>query len=199
LTGAVFIRAARALSCLGLALVVIAGAGCTALGLYPRERAFTAAEVQERVARRFPFRRSFSIVDVELTNPIVRLDGARNRVAIAFDAGVRSPFLGNVVNGRATLSGVPRYAATDRTFLLGDLALDALDVPGMPARVADEVRRIAGGIAREALDGVPIYTLRPEDGRMFGQDLEPESVSVEGERLVLRVRPRGSAEAKKVP
>lgn len=167
-----------------------ATSGCTALGLYPRERGFTAAELQDRIAKRFPWKRNYPLFALELTNPLVRLENERNRIAVAFDASLSSPLFGKPFNGRGTLSGVPRYVPDSQSFLLGDLALDTLDVPGVPRAAADELRRMAGAIAREALDGVPLYTLRPEDGRYLGQQLEPESVRVENDRLVLRVKPK---------
>lgn len=165
-------------------------AACTALGLYPRERSFTAAEIQERLARRFPWRKSFALVDVELANPLVRLDDAGGRLGTTFDATLRSPLLREGLIGKLSVSGIPRYAAETRAFVLGDLRVDALDFPRLPRGVSEEIRRLAGGIASELLGDAPIYTLRPEDGRYLGAELEPESVRIENERLVLRVKPK---------
>lgn len=163
---------------------------CTAIGLYPRERSFTTAEIQERLARRLPWRRSFPLIEVELTNPVVQLDEIASRLGARFDALLRSPLLREGLHGTFAISGVPRYAAEARALVLADLRVDTLEFPRLPRGVAEEIRRLAGGIAADFLGETPIYVLRPEDGRFFGSQLEPESVRIERDRLVLRVKPR---------
>ena len=180
----------RPLSVLWL-LVLVLCTGCASLGLYPRSMEFTRDAIEKKLAERMPMRRTYlGIIDLELSNPRVAMLTERARVATTFDAVLRIPFLPKPLTGTSTLSGVPRYDASSRSVVLGAAALDAIAIEGVPERLAGQLRALADTLAQEALADRPLHTLKPDDLRFAGTELEPGPVRITGDRLVVELRPR---------
>jgi hypothetical protein len=174
-----------------LAAAALVAAGCAALGLHPREAAFSLADMQSRLEKRFPWKKTFlGVIELELTNPKLALAPDRNRIAVAFDTATRSPLANRPFLGRATLSGVPRYEPNERAFYLAEPRFDALELEGVPSGIAAELRRIADGIAADALAGVPLHTLKPEDTRYYGTEMTARAIRVERDRVVVELQPK---------
>lgn len=172
-----------------LALLLLAS-GCTALGLYPRSVDLSRESIERSLAARMPYKRTFAgLVDIELVNPRVALSPETKRLASTFDVTVRTP-IGRALTGTWTLSGVPRFDAATRSVRLDAPVVDALGFEGLPAGLAGELRRVADRIARETLAEQPVYTLKPDDLRFGGAELEPIEVRVERDRIVVPLRPR---------
>lgn len=174
----------------------IAAAACALLVaacglLVPREYAVSEAEIQSRLARRFPVERTvLGLFELQLANPVVRLDAARNRVFTDFDARLRVRGSGRTFTGRAGLSGLPRYDAGQRAFFLGSAAVDRLEIDGVPPAIAERLHGLAASLAPDLLEKTPIYALRPDEGRILGTEMTATGVRVAGDRLVVDLAPR---------
>ena len=172
-------------------LVLVLCTGCASLGLYPHSVEFTRDAIEKKLAERMPMRRtSLGIIDLELSNPRVAMLTDKARVATTFDAVLRIPLLPKPLTGTSTLSGVPRYDASSRSVVLGVPAIDALAIEGVPERLASQLRALADDLAQEALADRPLHTLKPDDLKFGGTELEPGPVRITADRLVVDLRPR---------
>jgi len=179
----------RRLVLAGLVVVVVAAAGCQALA--PRSVSFTAAEIEARLARRMPLRRSIAgLVELELARPVVVLEQATQRLATTFDLSLRLPLLLRDTAGQVTFSGIPRYDAASRSISLVQGAVDRVSVDGLPVALASRLRELATRVAEDQFARGPLYTLEPDQTRFGGMELNPTAVRIEGERLVVDLAPR---------
>ena len=154
--------------------------------LLPNEVRYSQQDLQERMAKRFPWKKTFfGIFELELINPAIQLDEARNRVATAFDVQLTVKGLERSYSGRTTLSGLPRYDADKRAFFLQDAAVDQLDIEGMPTRLAAQLKGLAATLAPDVFNTTPLYSLRPDEGRYLGTEFIARDVQIKDGQLIL--------------
>lgn len=130
------------------------------------------------------------VFELELSNPAVRLDEAKNRVATVFDASLRVRGVPRAYTGRAGLSGLPRYDAERRAFFLADASVEELEIDGLPRSVASQLRGLAQTLAPDLFETTPLYALRPGDGRLFGSELTATGIRIVGDRLTVDLAPK---------
>jgi hypothetical protein len=167
----------------------LATAGCSAL--LPRLLMFSAEQLAAKLAERMPFKRTFyGLLDLELDKPRVALDEKDGRVATLFDATLRTPLSTRAYSGAVKLSGAPRYEADSRSVMLGAARVELLNFDGVPGSLNRQLQDLATTLAQEVLDRRPLYTLKPEDLRFAGVQLNPSGVRIAGDRLVVDLAPR---------
>jgi Protein of unknown function (DUF1439) len=174
-------------------LLSIAAAGlgaCTPVWLLPREHSLSLDDIQRRLARRFPWKKSFlGLFELELVNPVAALDETKGRVASSFDVTLRTKLSSRVFAGKAILSGVPRYDERERSFFFAEPTIDQLDFDGLPRAFADQLRELAAVLAPDVTQGLALHTLRPEDTKIMGTEMTAKSIRVERDRLVVELAP----------
>jgi hypothetical protein len=118
----------------------------------------TQAELQARVAPKFPVTIAKPLVTVTLENPKVLLPEGRDRIGLAVDIRVKLP-LGKSVSGKAAALGVPRYDGASRAFYFADPTIETFEVEGMNPEHEQLVRSLVQAAAATTLERVPIYHL----------------------------------------
>lgn len=175
-------------STLGAAL-----SACVPGWLLPSRLTFSRDEIQQRIERRFPWKKTFfGMIELELVNPVAALDDAKGRVTSSFDVNLRTPLSNRVFTGTALLSGVPQYDERERSFFFADPRIDTLDVAGLPRAFSDQLRELVTTLAPDVAQGLPLYTLRPEDIKILGTELSAKAIRVERDRLVVELGPHTS-------
>ena len=150
--------------CIAL-LAAAALTGCGPLGpLASGHLDIGAAELQARLAPRFPARHCKTIiVCIELSNPQVVLHEGDDRVGLVVD--VRIALGPRERSGRIGLAGRPRYDPGQGQLFLDDLEVTTLEWPDLPAEYVDWVK-LGGTLAvRKALQDHPLYTLDDSSAR----------------------------------
>lgn len=130
------------------------------------------------------------VLDIELTRPRLALDPMQNRLATLFDATIRVPLTGRAYIGAIGISGVPRYESGMRSILLGSARLDVLELDGLSPTLAKQVREMANALAPEVFDRTPLHTFKPEDLRFGAVTLDPRSIRMSADRLIVELAPR---------
>jgi hypothetical protein len=123
----------------------------------------TQAELQAKLAPKFPVTREKFLVSVTLSDPKVLLRSEDTRVGLDLATEVRSP-LSAPLAGRVAVMGVPYYDPERKSFFLREPRLERADFPGF-----DLERHQKTKLALEAAVGVvaqstPVYTL---EGKTF--------------------------------
>ncbi|MEO7404130.1 MAG: DUF1439 domain-containing protein, partial [Burkholderiales bacterium] len=132
---------------------------CTPGWLLPSQLSFSRDEIQKRIERRFPWKKTvLGVIELELVNPVASLDEAKGRVASSFDVTLRTPLTNRVFTGKALLSGVPQYDERDRSFYFADPKIDSFDIAGLPRAYADQLRELVTTLAPDVVQGLPLYT-----------------------------------------
>ncbi len=149
------------------------------------EFTFSREDMQTAVASRFPVTAQYSqLMDIRLANPLLSLDPDRSRLRTRLDARIRNQLLGGQpIDGRFTVSNGLRYDAARRAVLLDKPEAEAVEVPGLPAHYAAQLRSAASVLANEVLNGYAIHTFKPEELQFNGRRVEPQSMVVDATGL----------------
>jgi len=165
-------------------------AACSSNPPLPSEIRMTAAELTQRLAKRFPVERSVAgLVDVTFMHPVMSFNDAEKRLVVTFDMTVRVPLSTKVLNGWVAVSGTPDYVPQSRSLILKGGKVDRLAIDNMPEALSGALAKVASQLAKSQFEDRPLYTFQPEDFTKYGVGYEPVSVWMRNDALVLTLRP----------
>lgn len=140
---------------------------------------FSRGQMQEALARKFPFQRRFlGFFDVTLTNPQIALDPARNRIAIQADASVASGLFRQPLTGPLAVSSGLHYDAPTRSIRLDQPSVDRFDLQNVPGGLGAQISAIGSLMAGQLLNDYAVYTFKPEQLKVAGIAVEPGTITV---------------------
>jgi len=147
-----------------ISLVVLAVLGAGGWLLFQRYSEnlaieLTEAELQTRLATRFPIQNcGLIIVCLDVSSPQLKLTEGSDRISLSTDL---SATLGQRrYPGTLAFSGKLRYVAQDGDFFLDDIAIERLELTGLPIQYTEILRNRGPSVLRAVLSTRPIYTLK---------------------------------------
>jgi hypothetical protein len=168
--------AGAAAMAMAIAAVLVA---CMPTGWTGDGYTFSRSQMQEALARKFPFQRRFlGFFDVTLSNPQVSLDPARNRIAIQADARVESGLFREPLTGPLAVSSGLHYDAPTRSIRLDQPSVDRFDLQNVSGGVGPQISAIGSLIAGQLLNDYAVYTFKPEQLKVAGIAVEPGTITV---------------------
>lgn len=171
-------------------LVVLLGACAQVLG--PQTLTWSESEVNQMLAKRFPMdRRVLDVLDVNVTQPEVKLLPGTNRLATDLHIRAVDRLFGSVFHGRITVESGLRYEPADHTLRLVDVRLGnfSLDKTGTAPRVP--LQRLGAALVEGILDDAVIHRVGEEKlARLAQFGYQPEALRVTDRGLELTVVPR---------
>ncbi|ANA34136.1 DUF1439 domain-containing protein [Ralstonia mannitolilytica] len=168
--------AGAAAMAMAIAAVLVA---CMPTGWTGDGYTFSRSQMQDALARKFPFQRRFlGFFDVTLSNPQVSLDPARNRIAIQADARVESGLFREPLTGPLAVSSGLHYDAPTRSIRLDQPSVDRFDLQNVPGGVGPQISAIGSLIAGQLLNDYAVYTFKPEQLKVAGIAVEPGTITV---------------------
>jgi hypothetical protein len=174
-----------------LALFVLALAGCAQV-LGPQTLTWSEADVNAMLAKRFPMdRRVLELLDVNVTQPAVKLLPGTNRLATDVHIQAVDRMFGSVFHGRITMESGLRYEPADHTIRLVDVRLGnfSLDKTGTAPRVP--LQRLGAALVESILDDAVIHRVSDEKLARIAQfGYQPETLHVTDRGLELTVVPK---------
>ncbi|TPQ39692.1 DUF1439 domain-containing protein [Cupriavidus pinatubonensis] len=159
---------------------------CGSLG---NQYTFSQSQLQSALERKFPFnKRYLDIFDIQLANPRLTLDPARNRVNLQFDATVDNRlFFRQALTGRFALDSGLRYDAPSHSVVLQDPEVQQFDVQGLPGQFSRQINALGGILAEQLLQGYALYTFRPDQLRVAGTDVEPGTITILSDGINVKI------------
>ncbi|WP_343549255.1 DUF1439 domain-containing protein [Ralstonia sp.] len=140
---------------------------------------FSRSQMQDALARKFPFQRRFlGFFDVTLSNPQVSLDPARNRIAIQADAVVQSGLFRQPLTGPLAVSSGLHYDAPTHSIRLDQPTVDRFDLQNVLGGIGPQISSIGSLIAGQLLNDYAVYTFKPEQLKVAGIAVEPGTITV---------------------
>lgn len=145
---------------------------------------FTEAEIQERLARKFPKEEKvLGFIKIVIDEPAVAFLGNDNRIQLATRARIIIPLVGTEEIGAAFSSSI-RYQQEDHTLRTADYQVEDLDTDRLPEEYESTVRAVITAAARELLHDEVIHTVKDEDvegklTRLFLQELKVKKGELE--------------------
>jgi hypothetical protein len=172
---------------LAAALVFLLLAAC-GTRLPPVTLVYSAAEMEARLAERFPLARKHHVLyELTVSNPRVALDVPRKRVALSLDALLSFPLGGRPIQGSARISGVPRYDSATRGIYLADAEVEAIDIERVPQPLRQPLAVAMSGLARDLLDRRPVFVIPAERLQRGAVTLTPRLFEVVAEGLRVEI------------
>lgn len=138
-------------------------AACAGVG-GPRTFTLSEAELTQRVAEQFPWRKRYlELFDLHLSDPQIQLMPEQNRI------GTRLAYsLGDLWGGARRFDGSMsftyglRFEPSDASIRLSDVRVERFDVPGVSAALAPQARRLGTLVAEQLLQDVSLHRFKPE-------------------------------------
>lgn len=132
--------------------------GCAAV---PRSITLSEAELQAQLTRRFPLHKSvLELVDLQLSDPLLRLDAASNRLATELTLRGVERRSGRSLQGRLALDYALRFEPADNSVRLDQPRVRSLQLdpaPATPSRRAEMLQQMGIALAERALDDLVLY------------------------------------------
>ncbi|RJF99934.1 DUF1439 domain-containing protein [Noviherbaspirillum saxi] len=170
-------------------LVLLLLVSCAAM-MGPQTREIPLAQLQESIAKRFPFNnRYLQLLDIRVTNPRVALQPEGNRILTSMDISVAPPFLKQSWSGNFAVSGRPQVDLAQNALVLGEPQVEALTVNGLDPLYANQVTRLGGFLAEQLMQNLPLYTFKPEELRYAGTRFNPARIATTQNSVVVTFEP----------
>jgi hypothetical protein len=167
-------------------------AGLAACGMLRSDYTFSQSQLQSALERKFPFnKRYMELFDIQLSNPKLTLDPARNRVNVQFDAALDNRlFFSQPLTGRFALDSGLRFDPATQSVVLQDPQVQQFDIAGLPPQYSRQLNAIGGILAEQLLQGYPLYTFRPDELKVAGSSVEPGTITVLNDGINVKINRR---------
>jgi hypothetical protein len=168
-------------------------AGCAGLGV-PRSIRLSEGELQAQLAKRFPMQRSLlDLFDLQLSDPVVRLDAAANRLATELTLSGSERRSGRSLQGRLALDYGLRYEPADGSIRLVQPRVDSLqlgEVQGLSPRRAAMAQQMGIALAERLLDDLVLYRVSAERlATLSRAGFQPGTLQVQPDGLEITIEP----------
>lgn len=180
----------HALRLLAAAGVLPAWPALAGFNFFTSEYTASRAELQAQLLRRFPLQQGYGeLFTVTLTDPVLGLDAAHNRAAIATRVSIASPFLQPPrVGGSLTVSSALRYDAATLALRLERPRAEQIALDGVTGQDAVRLQRIGGAVAQEALQGQALRTFTREELTVGRKTYEIGAITVQADSIQVELK-----------
>ena len=163
-------------------------AACSTHG--PRTVSISEADIQTRLAEKLGVPITLlKVFDMQLSNPLVKLDATTNRLSTQLDANIKNPF-GDAIKGQARISGLPRYDAATNSVVLSQIKIESLNLDGLDSKSNEFLNALTRQLDSETLQDIPLYTLKADDLKMGNPTYQPSDFKVQGNQLQVTLTPQ---------
>lgn len=173
-----------------LLFTIAALTACAAL-LPERTITVTEAQVQQKLNDKLALPLTIlKVFDVSLSSPVVRFDGANERVHASFDAGVKTALFGLPFSGKAAISGKLKFDAQTYTVMLTDPKIEQLNFGDLTGKYAELMGLLAAKLGGDLFNDLPLYTIKPEDLMVGPATYTPTLIKVTSQGLQVTLAPK---------
>lgn len=181
-------RLQKVFNSLVIGLIVFC-AGCAGLG--NKTVNVTEAQLQQKLNERLavPFS-LLKIFDVNLSNALVSFDKTTGRMNTTFDTRLSSALLDETYAGKLGLSGKLRFDAATQAVVLDETEIDRFELDGMQAKQTEMLNALAKKLGSQMLNGLPLYTVKPQDLTIGNTHYQPQDILVTDKGLQITLTPQ---------
>lgn len=178
----------KLLNSLMLCFIVLC-VGCAGLG--NKTVNVTEAQLQQKLNERLavPFS-LFKIFDVNLSNALVSFDKTTGRMHTTFDTHLSSALLDESYVGKLALSGKLRFDAATQAVVLDETEINRFELDGIQAKQTEMLNALAKQLGSQMLNGLPLYTVKPQDLTIGNTRYQPKDIVVTDKGLQITLTPQ---------
>ncbi|HQO15789.1 MAG TPA: DUF1439 domain-containing protein [Methylotenera sp.] len=173
---------------IAIVLIVLSFIGCAGLG--DRTVNVTEADVQNMLNKKLAVPiQLLKIFDVNLSNSIVKFDQTTGRMQTTLDTVLNSEILGKSLTGKLGISGKLRFDAATQSIVLDDPSVDMFNIDGADNKYNEILNSLAKTVGGQMLNGMALYTVKPEDLKFGGTTYAPKDMLVTDKGLQITLSP----------
>ena len=167
-------------------LILLALSGCAT----DRTVNVSEAQLQEMLNKKLALPISvLKIFDVNLSNSQVRFDRTTGRMFTTLDTNMSSKVLDKSLAGQLGISGKLRFDAATQSIVLDDPKIEQFNLDGAGGKYNDLLNALAKNVGGEMLNGLTLYTVKPEDLKYGGTQYSPKDMQVTDKGLQITLSP----------
>ena len=129
------------------------------------------------------------IFNINLSNSVVNFDKASGRMTTTMDTKLSSELFEKTLNGKLGISGKLRFDAATQSVVLDEPQVENLELDGAGGNFSKIFNSLAKTVGGEALTGLTLYKVKPEDLKFGGNTYSPKDMVVTDNGLQLTLTP----------
>lgn len=170
-------------------LFVLFLSACASLG--DRTVNVSEADVQNMLNKKLAVPiQLLKIFDVSLSNSIVKFDKQTGRMQTTLDTVLDSQLFGKSITGKLGISGKLRFDAASQSIVLDDPAVEQFNLDGAGEKYNEIFNSLAKTVGGQMLNGMALYTVKPEDLKFGGATYAPKDMQVTDQGLQITLSPQ---------
>ena len=173
------------LTLLLLTTLSISTTSCTS-GPFRKKMTFTGADLQKKIAPKFPLKKKNTLFTVTFSQPLILLEKGADRLGIRLDLKVAPPF-GKKYKGTVEVDGKIAYHPDQGEFVVVDPQVRQLHIGDVPQKYQGTIRDLMNQVAIHYLTNIPVYKLDQGDFKQSLAKLVLRSVLIEDGELVIEM------------
>ena len=130
------------------------------------------------------------VFDVNLSNSLVTFDKTTGRMTTTMDTKLSSQLLDKSLDGKLGISGKLRFDAATSTVVLDEPNIENVHFDGADGKFNEAFNAMAKAVGSEMLNGLTLYTVKPEDLKFGGTTYAPKDMLVTDSGLQLTLTPQ---------
>jgi hypothetical protein len=163
--------------------------GCAVMG--DRTVNVTEAQIQEKLNQKLALPISLlKIFDVQLSNSLVKFDKTTGRMTTNLDTVLSSKIFDKNIAGKLGISGKLRFDAASQSIVLDEPKVENFNLDGLEGKYGDLFSALAKQVGGEMLNGLALYTVKPEDLKVGSTQYSPKDMVVTDNGLQLTLTPQ---------
>ena len=157
----------------------------------PRTVRLSSAQIQQKLNSKLATPITvLKVFQVQLSNALVALDPAGNRLHTLLDASVKGPLLAQPLDGKLDISGVLEYDASQQAVILNHASLDNIQLAGQAASMQPWVESLGKQLSKEWLQRLVLYQVKPEDLKHGNTTYMPGAFKLDAGGVSLTLQPQ---------
>ena len=170
-------------------LILLSLSGCAVLG--DRTVNVSEVEVQDMLNKKLAVPiQLLKIFDVSLSNSVVKFDKQTGRMQTTLDTVLDSQLFGKSITGKLGISGKLRFDAASQSIVLDEPAVDQFNLDGAGGKYNEILNSLAKTVGGQMLNGMALYTVKPEDLKFGGATYAPKDMQVTDQGLQITLSPQ---------
>jgi hypothetical protein len=162
--------------------------GCAMMG--DRTVNISEVQLQKKLNERLAIPISLlKIFDVNLSNSTVKFDSKTGRMVSSLDTSLTSILSEKVLAGKLEISGKLRFDVATNSIVLDDPKVESLNLDGLGSKYGEFFNLIAQKLGGEMLNGLPLYTVKPEDLTVGSTQYNPKDMQITDKGLQITLSP----------
>jgi hypothetical protein len=129
------------------------------------------------------------VFDVNLSNSLVTFDKTTGRMMTTMDTKLSSQMFDKSLAGKLGISGKLRFDAATSTVVLDEPKIENINFDGADGKFNEIFNAMAKTVGGEMLNGLTLYTVKPEDLKFGGTTYAPKDMLVTDNGLQLTLTP----------